>query len=120
MAAQPQSAPTQSPAQRPLHAPRSRFLARLIDRTAVYGPVRTVVWEGRSRKAPPYPDQDNLCDLSVILRSSRRYDCRAACAVRDRSSPMTKQISPLRQRMIDDMKFRNMSPNTQKVYTYAV
>src|SRR3954471_1263902 len=26
-------------------------------RTAVYGPVRTVVWEGRSRKAPPYPDQ---------------------------------------------------------------
>ena len=33
---------------------------------------------------------------------------------------MTKQISPLRQRMIDDMKFRNMSPSTLKVYTYAV
>ena len=33
---------------------------------------------------------------------------------------MTKQISPLRQRMIDDMEFRNMSPNTQKVYAYAV
>ncbi len=29
---------------------------RLINRTAVYGPVRTVVWEGRSREAPPYPD----------------------------------------------------------------
>src|SRR6266699_2066287 len=28
----------------------------LIWRTAVYGPVRTVVWEGRSREAPPYPD----------------------------------------------------------------
>src|SRR5690348_12367 len=28
-----------------------------ISRTAVYGPVRTVVWEGRSRKAPPYPDR---------------------------------------------------------------
>src|SRR5450759_4747872 len=28
---------------------------RLIQRTAVYGPVRTVVWEGRSREAPPYP-----------------------------------------------------------------
>ena len=26
-------------------------------RTAVYGPVRTVVWEGWSREAPPYPDQ---------------------------------------------------------------
>ena len=30
--------------------------SHLIRRTAVYGPVRTVVWEGRSRKAPPYPD----------------------------------------------------------------
>ncbi len=29
---------------------------------------------------------------------------------------MTKQISPLRQRMIDDMAFRNMSPTTQKLY----
>jgi len=33
---------------------------------------------------------------------------------------MSKQISPLRQRMIDDMAFRNMSPNTQKIYAYAV
>jgi hypothetical protein len=33
---------------------------------------------------------------------------------------MTTQISPLRQRMLDDMAMRNMSPNTQKVYTYAV
>jgi hypothetical protein len=27
---------------------------------------------------------------------------------------MTEQVSPLRQRMIDDMAIRNMSPNTQK------
>jgi hypothetical protein len=33
---------------------------------------------------------------------------------------MTKQASPLRQRMLDDMAFRNMSPATQKCYTYAV
>lgn len=26
-------------------------------RTAVYGPVRTVVWEGSGRKARPYPDR---------------------------------------------------------------
>ena len=25
-------------------------------RTAVYGPVRTVVWEGSGREARPYPD----------------------------------------------------------------
>src|ERR1700694_4691510 len=41
--------------------PHSAFLPscpanRLIHRTAVYGPVRTVVWEGRRREAPPYPD----------------------------------------------------------------
>src|SRR5215207_1953186 len=35
---------------------RERPTQRLIHRTAVYGPVRTVVWEGRSREAPPYPD----------------------------------------------------------------
>ena len=29
----------------------------LVSRIAVYGPVRTVVWEGRSREAPPYPDR---------------------------------------------------------------
>jgi Phage integrase, N-terminal SAM-like domain len=33
---------------------------------------------------------------------------------------MTKPISPLRQRMIDDMTFRNMSASSQKVYAYAV
>src|SRR6266581_8214484 len=32
-------------------------------RTAVYGPVRTVVWEGRSREAPPYPDRWHKCEV---------------------------------------------------------
>src|SRR5882757_6594039 len=36
-----------------------------ISRTAVYGPVRTVVWEGRSRKAPPYPDPWHFSDMAV-------------------------------------------------------
>jgi integrase/recombinase XerD len=33
---------------------------------------------------------------------------------------MTKQVSPLRQRMIDDMAMRNMSPATQGAYVRAV
>jgi site-specific recombinase XerD len=34
---------------------------------------------------------------------------------------MTKHpVSPLRQRLIDDMTIRNMSPNTIKIYVYAV
>ena len=36
-----------------------RYQASLIYRTAVYGPVCTVVWEGRSREAPPYPDRND-------------------------------------------------------------
>src|ERR1039458_6618200 len=32
-------------------------------RTAVYGPVRTVVWEGRSCEAPPYPDLWHFSDM---------------------------------------------------------
>ena len=33
---------------------------------------------------------------------------------------MTKPVSPLRQRMIDDITLRNMSPNTRKAYICAV
>ena len=33
---------------------------------------------------------------------------------------MTQQHSPLRQRMIEDMVYRNMSVNSQKVYIRAV
>ena len=44
-----------------LQIARSPILVRRVlaqtSRTAVYGPVRTVLWEGRSREAPPYPDQ---------------------------------------------------------------
>src|SRR5205814_10085147 len=38
----------------------------------------------------------------------------------ERGPSMSEQISPLRQRMIDDMMIRNMSPNTQKAYIRAV
>src|SRR3981081_2799789 len=36
----------------------------VTSRTAVYGPVRTVVWEGGSCKATPYPDHELLSDAS--------------------------------------------------------
>ena len=39
-------------------------------RTAVYGPVRTVVWEGRRRETPPYPDHRR--NLAAAARSRER------------------------------------------------
>src|SRR5208282_1609033 len=51
--------------------------ACLIHRTAGYGPVCPVVWEGRSRETPPYPDRRGfgvrtLSPLEYwIARSSR-------------------------------------------------
>src|SRR5471032_2662112 len=41
--------------------PRSSIVTHIAGqpiRTAVYGPVRTVVWEGSGREACPYPDQN--------------------------------------------------------------
>src|SRR4030081_3514391 len=40
-------------------------------RTAVYGPVRTVVWEGRSREAPPYPDHWPTAGATLAARGGR-------------------------------------------------
>src|ERR1700751_480422 len=44
--------------ERPANTSSNRVSA--TSRTAVYGPVRTVVWEGRSREAPPYPDRSDF------------------------------------------------------------
>lgn len=47
----------------------------MIHRTAGYGPVRPVVWEGRSREAAPYPDCHGTRhggDQCLFERPSRR------------------------------------------------
>src|SRR5436190_12174559 len=49
----------------------------VTSRTAVYGPVRTVVWEGWSRKAPPYPDLWPFCELRPCLLLRRRYQLKS-------------------------------------------
>src|SRR2546423_1031186 len=40
-----------------------RSADRIIHRTAGYGPVCPVVWEGRSRETPPYPDFGCLAEM---------------------------------------------------------
>ena len=50
---------------------RRGLVARLIRRTARYGPVCPVVWEGRSRKTAPYPD---YCGPSPATASAARLE----------------------------------------------
>jgi hypothetical protein len=38
-----------------------------VRRTAVYGPVCTVVWEGRRARLPPIPMGTSACGRIVIL-----------------------------------------------------
>src|ERR1700739_1119870 len=49
-------------------------------RTAVYGPVRTVVWEGRSREAPSYPDRWRKADIRETPTSVK---CQSTKSLRD-------------------------------------
>ena len=64
--------PEQSPLRRAFQCPLQIARSPLLDRCALaqlpeppwYGPVCQVVWEGRSREAPPYPD---LWHISVAL-----------------------------------------------------
>src|ERR1700732_1262387 len=52
------------------NAQPTRNRVSATSRTAVYGPVRTGVWEGRSREAPPYPDRSDfvLWHISDLAR----------------------------------------------------
>src|SRR5262249_5694911 len=43
----------------------------ITNRTAVCGPARTVVWEGRSGNAPPYPDSEPKQALRLAEMSPR-------------------------------------------------
>ena len=58
----------------------------------------------------------------LLLRPLGSSPARIArsCSPVDRSSALTRKASPLRQRMIHDMKMRNMAQNTQAVYVSAV
>jgi hypothetical protein len=58
-------------------------------------------------------------EASVARRRPVYEDCTSVQS-NQQEYLMTEQVSPLRQRMIDDMTIRNMAPNTQKAYIRAV
>src|SRR5262249_18443304 len=53
-------------------------------------------------------------------RNVRSVRIARSCSPIDRGPQMSKPISPLRQRMIDDMTMRNLSPSSQETYIRAV
>ena len=56
-------------------------------RTAVYGPVRTVVWEGRSREAPPYPDHWHIASFRCAAEFGRYRGIADMAGLRAMPSP---------------------------------
>src|SRR5260370_137666 len=74
LAAQQQPRAHHRDANRLLPLPRFAFRrsteSRILHRTAVYGPVRTVVWEGRSREAPPYPDERHAGAIAPWMKGN--------------------------------------------------
>jgi hypothetical protein len=52
----------------------------VTSRTAVYGPVRTVVWEGRSCKAPPIPITGTKLTCHPVDRTSADEEGKADSA----------------------------------------
>ena len=53
----------------------------------MYGPVRTVVWEGRSREAPPYPDRSDFVRWhKASIGSVRAYVCSWGCTGNGRAT----------------------------------
>src|SRR5215813_8108327 len=71
-----------------------------------------------------YVAQPAFCDPYGRERSSwrsvRSVRIARSCSPIDRGPQMSKPISPLRQRMIDDMTMRNLSPSSQETYIRAV
>jgi hypothetical protein len=60
-------------------------------RTAVYGPVHTVVWEGRSCEAPPYPDRSDFVRWPIAsFRCAAEFGRYRGIA--DSSKPTDQQI----------------------------
>src|SRR6266852_2440425 len=55
----------------------------MTNRTAVYGPVRTVVWEGRRSDPSPYPDVCWACPAAWKCKSSTQPDGGEGLAIRN-------------------------------------
>jgi hypothetical protein len=53
-----------------LHCSRT---TSLTSRTAVYGPVRTVVWQGSAGDCRPYADQTGCSDKCQLCGQSERH-----------------------------------------------
>ena len=76
--------------------PPSRPTRRLVHRTAVYGPVCTVVWEGRSREAPPIPDWANVIAMRREARPHHNLGRLAGTALTPTHTKLNRTVAEIR------------------------
>ena len=72
-----------------MKAPSNRVSATF--RTAVYGPVRTVVWEGQSPEATSYPDRSDY----VHWPTATKIDFRSRVSIQGKSRPVLVNLPGL-------------------------
>jgi hypothetical protein len=65
----------------------------LTSRTAVYGPVRTVVWQGSAGDCRPYADQTLQCP--IILPSSMRFQDTGRHSITNQRSFLFNRLGPI-------------------------
>src|SRR6516164_8541030 len=97
-------------------------IANIRDLIRIDARGTTTAFRLASRCPPATRRTGSVDSIEVIASVGSRLSARIARFLqsRDRSSPMTQPISPLRQRMIDDMTMRNLSANTQETYIRSV
>jgi hypothetical protein len=107
----------------PIPRPRTIFLScrcRSPSRAGFCPDARGFPYSQVIAPVSPLPRSGLVHDYFRALAGEKRSSSRSvlsikiarSCSPSDRSSPMNKQTTPLRRRMIDDMTIRNMSPST--------
>src|SRR5713101_514141 len=128
LAAQPQPRARHCSAKRLLRRARRRNIGAqkccLIRRTAVYGPVRTVVWEGRSREALPYPDY-----LRCFIRATRcpiRYALVALllssvlCPLSSVSAQTPQEVQKIAEQAIRRLDLQTTLPREPEMPSFSI
>jgi hypothetical protein len=83
---------------------------------AVYGPVRTVVWEGSGREAAPYPDSGSVVRFAGLVITSTAIDNLVVC----RARPNVVKKTGWESRISDNRYLFEKSKPSGQIFTVSL